>query len=252
MEEVGLFLAGLIGGMVNSVAGGGSFITFPALLAAGVPPIAANATNTFASCAGYLSGAAGFRHALWTYRSQLPRLALLAMTGGGLGAWLLLQTPPETFSRAIPWLLLLATILLIWGEALRARLRRLFAARLTFSWLGGIVLACLFWLICAYGGFFNAGLGFILLGYLTLAGYEDIHLMNGLKLIVPALVAVLAIIVFGAGKVIAWREGSFAMVGTLVAGYGAASGAQGLGPALVRCIIILVVAGMTIYFFTVG
>ncbi|GIR69342.1 MAG: hypothetical protein CM15mP74_05930 [Halieaceae bacterium] len=104
--------------MVNSIAGGGSFITFPALLAAGVPPIAANATNTFASCAGYLSGAAGFRHALWTHRSQLPRLALLAMTGGGFGAWLLLQTPPATFSRAIPWLLLLATILLIWGEAL--------------------------------------------------------------------------------------------------------------------------------------
>ena len=92
MEEMGLFLAGLIGGMVNSIAGGGSFITFPALLAAGVPPIAANATNTFASCAGYLSGAAGFRRALCTHRSQLPRLALLAMTGGGFGAWLLLQT----------------------------------------------------------------------------------------------------------------------------------------------------------------
>ncbi|OUV61989.1 MAG: hypothetical protein CBC82_05505 [Cellvibrionales bacterium TMED122] len=80
MEEVGLLLAGLIGGMVNSIAEGGSFITFPALLAAGVPPIAANATNTFASCAGYLSGTAGYRHALWTHRSQLPRLALLAMT----------------------------------------------------------------------------------------------------------------------------------------------------------------------------
>ena len=69
MDEMGLFLAGLIGGMVNSIAGGGSFIAFPALLTAGVPPIAANATNTFASCAGYLSGAAGFRHALWTQRS---------------------------------------------------------------------------------------------------------------------------------------------------------------------------------------
>ena len=113
MEVMGLFLAGLIGGMVNSIAGGGSFITFPALLVAGVPPIAANATNTFASCAGYLSGAVGFRYALWTHRSQLPRLALLAMTGGGSGAWLLLQTPPATFSQAIPWLLLLATILLI-------------------------------------------------------------------------------------------------------------------------------------------
>ena len=72
IEGVGLFLAGLIGGMVNAIAGGGSFITFPALMAAGVPPIAANATNTFASSAGYLSGAAGFRRELWTHRHQLP------------------------------------------------------------------------------------------------------------------------------------------------------------------------------------
>ena len=144
------------------------------------------------------------------------------------------------------------TIVLIWSEALRAQLQHLFGACLTFSWLGGTLLACLFWLISAYGGFFNAGLGIILLGYLTLAGYEDIHLMNGLKLLVSALVAVLAIIVPGAGEVIAWREGSFALIGTLVGGYGAARGAQVLGQELVRRIIILVAAGMTVYFFIVG
>ena len=86
IEEVALFLAGLIGGMVNSIAGGGSFITFPALMAAGVPPIAANATNTFASSAGYLSGAAGFHRELWAHRRQLPRIALSALIGGRLGA----------------------------------------------------------------------------------------------------------------------------------------------------------------------
>ena len=110
IEGVGLFLAGLIGGMVNAIAGGGSFITFPALMAAGVSPIAANATNTFASSAGYLSGAAGFRRELWARRRQLPKIAVSALVGGGLGAWLLLQTPENTFSRAIPWLLLLATL----------------------------------------------------------------------------------------------------------------------------------------------
>ena len=115
IEGVGLFLAGLIGGMVNAIAGGGSFITFPALMAAGVSPIAANATNTFASSAGYLSGAAGFRRELWAHRRQLPKIAVSALVGGGLGAWLLLQIPENTFSRAIPWLLLLATVLLVWG-----------------------------------------------------------------------------------------------------------------------------------------
>ena len=87
IEGVGLFLAGLIGGMVNAIAGGGSFITFPALMVAGVSPIAANATNTFASSAGYLSGATGFRRELWAHRHQLPRVAVSALIGGALGAW---------------------------------------------------------------------------------------------------------------------------------------------------------------------
>ena len=158
IEGVGLFLAGLIGGMVNAIAGGGSFITFPALMAAGVSPIAANATNTFASSAGYLSGAAGFRRELWAHRHQLPRVAVSALIGGGLGAWLLLQTPENTFSRAIPWLLLLATVLLVWGDPLQAALRRRFEGKQSLSALGGVLLALLLLMVCTYGGFFNAGL----------------------------------------------------------------------------------------------
>ena len=193
IEEVGLFLAGLIGGMVNSIAGGGSFITFPALMAAGVPPIAANATNTFASSAGYLSGAAGFRQELWAHRHQLPSIAISALVGGGLGAWLLLQTPENTFRNAIPWLLLLATVLLIWGDLLQAASRRRFEGKQSPSALGGKLLALLLLLVCTYGGFFNAGLGIILLGYFTLSGHRDSHLMNGLKLLVSAFVSILAI-----------------------------------------------------------
>ena len=155
IEGMGLFLAGLIGGMVNAIAGGGSFITFPALMAAGVPPIAANATNTFASSAGYLSGAAGFRRELWAHRHQLPKIAVSALVGGGLGAWLLLQTPENTFSRAIPWLLLLATLLLIWGDPVQASLRRRFEGKQALSALGGVLLVLLLLLICTYGGFFK-------------------------------------------------------------------------------------------------
>jgi len=248
IEEVGLFLAGLIGGMVNSIAGGGTFITFPALMAAGVPPIAANATNTFASSAGYLSGAAGFRRELWAHRRQLPRIALSALIGGGLGAWLLLQTPENTFSRAIPWLLLLATALLIWGDPLQAALRRRFEGKQFLSLLG-VLLALLLLLVCTYGGFFNAGLGIILLGYFALAGYQDIHLMNGLKLLVSALVSILAIGMFGVGELIAWREGLIVLVGTLIGGYAAASAVRVVSQQLVRRAIIVVAGGMTAYFF---
>ena len=249
IEEVGLFLAGLIGGMVNAIAGGGSFITFPALMAAGVSPIAANATNTFASSAGYLSGAAGFRRELWAHRHQLPRVAVSALIGGGLGAWLLLQTPENTFSRAIPWLLLLATVLLVWGDPLQAALRRRFEGKQSLSALGGVLLALLLLMVCTYGGFFNAGLGIILLGYFTLAGYQDIHLMNGLKLLVSALVSILAIVMFGVGDLIAWREGAIVLIGTLIGGYSAASAVRVVSQRLVRRAIIVVAAGMTVYFF---
>lgn len=249
IEGAGLFLAGLLGGIVNSIAGGGSFITFPALIAAGVPPIAANATNTFASSAGYLSGAAGFRRELWAHRRQLPKIAFLALVGGGLGAWLLLQTPEVTFSRAIPWLLLLATALLIWGNPLQACLRRRFEGRQSLSLLGGVLLALLLLLVCTYGGFFNAGLGIVLLGYLTLAGYQDIHLMNGLKLLVSALVSILAIVIFSAGDLIAWREGAIVLTGTLIGGYAATSAVRVVSQHLVRRAIIAVAAGMTAYFF---
>ena len=249
IEGVGLFLAGLIGGMVNAIAGGGSFITFPALMAAGVSPITANATNTFASSAGYLSGAAGFRRELWAHRRQLPKIAVSALVGGGLGAWLLLQIPENTFSRAIPWLLLLATVLLVWGDPLQAALRHRFEDKQSLSALGSPLLVLLLLLVCTYGGFFNAGLGIILLGYFTLAGNQDIHLMNGLKLLVSALVSILAIVVFGVGDLIAWREGAIVLVGTLIGGCAAASAVRLVSQRLVRRAIIVVAVGMTTYFF---
>ncbi|MDG2460972.1 MAG: sulfite exporter TauE/SafE family protein [Luminiphilus sp.] len=249
VELVGLFFAGLVGGIINSVAGGGSFITFPALIAAGVPPIAANATNTFASCAGYLSGAAGFRSELWAHRAHLPRVFCCALLGGGMGAWLLLQTPEEAFSRAVPWLLLLATALLIWGETLQAVLYRHLGYRQGLPVAARLILALLLLAVCTYGGFFNAGFGIILLGYLTLAGYQDIHLMNGLKLLVSALVAALAIIIFSAADIIAWRQGSAVLMGTLLGGYAAASVVRVVRQSIVRRCIITVAAGMTAYFF---
>ena len=96
-----LFIAGLFGGMLNSIAGGGTFITFPALLFAGVPPISANATNTFASCSGYISGAYAFRKELQAHLSELPKYLLISLFGGITGAWLLLQTPESIFREAI-------------------------------------------------------------------------------------------------------------------------------------------------------
>ena len=107
-ETLLLFAAGFAGGALNSLAGGGSFITFPALLLVGVPPISANATNTFSSCSGYLSGAWALRRELASHRADLPRYIAVGLLGGIAGAWLLLRTPEALFREAIPWLLLFA------------------------------------------------------------------------------------------------------------------------------------------------
>ena len=113
-----LFAAGFFGAVLNAIAGGGTFITFPALLLVGVPPISANATNTFASCSGYISGAYGFRRELRAHRKELPRFVLIGLLGGIAGAWLLLQTPELLFREAIPWLLLFATCLFVFARVI--------------------------------------------------------------------------------------------------------------------------------------
>ena len=112
-----------------------------------------------------------------------------------------------------------------------------------------VLLAVLLLSACTYGGFFNAGLGIILLGYLTLAGYRDIHLMNGIKLLVSAMVAVVAIVMFGAGDLIAWYQGAVVMAGTVVGGYAAARAVQVVSQIWVRRFIVSVAAAMTLYFF---
>ena len=154
-----LFIAGLFGGMLNSIAGGGTFITFPALLFAGVPPISANATNTFASCSGYISGAYAFRKELQAHISELPKYLLISLFGGITGAWLLLQTPELIFREAIPWLLLFATLLFAFGSRLSDIFRQLASRHRHASSIGGVLLLLMLVGVCVYGGFFNAGLG---------------------------------------------------------------------------------------------
>jgi uncharacterized membrane protein YfcA len=249
MEIPLLLLAGVLGGVLNSIAGGGSFITFPALLLAGVPPVSANATNTFASCSGYLSGAYAFRHDLAAHRHELPRFLIVSLLGGALGAWLLLQTPERVFRDAIPWLLLFATLLFAFGARLNARLRRLAGRHRHAPLLGRILLLLMLLMVCVYGGFFNAGLGIITLSYLALAGYRDIHAMNGLKLIVSAAVSLVAIVLFVIDGVIAWYAGSAVLVGTLIGGYLAAFASRRLPPQRVRQFVILAGAAITLYFF---
>lgn len=187
-----LFVAGILGGMLNSIAGGGTFITFPALLLVGIPPISANATNTFASCSGYMGGAYAFRSELRLSRSELPKYILIGLLGGGIGAWLLLQTPEALFREAIPWLLLFATFVFVFGERLNSYSVQLVSRYQHLSQIGRSLLLLTLIGVCIYGGFFNAGLGIILLSYLALAGYTNINAMNGIKLLTSSAVSLMS------------------------------------------------------------
>ncbi|WP_159737275.1 sulfite exporter TauE/SafE family protein [Vibrio atypicus] len=249
MEWILLFVAGVLGGVLNSVAGGGSFITFPALLFVGVPPIAANATNTFAACAGYISGAYGFRKDIVQSTASLISLVCLSLLGGALGALLLLSVDEALFLEAIPWLLLFATLLFVFGQHIN-RLFAQLASRSTIHPFWGVAsLALCLVCVSAYGGFFNAGLGVIVLSYLVLAGYSDINQMNGLKLLVSSCVSIIAIAIFIVDGSIDWSRGTVVMLGTLAGGYVAARISRNIPQIYIRGFVSTSSAFMTIYFF---
>ena len=244
-----LFFAGVLGGALNSLAGGGSFITFPALVFVGIPPIIANATNTFAACPGYLSGAFAFKAELLAHKKQLVKYIVLSFFGGILGAWLLTQTSAKDFARAVPWLLLFATILFIYGGKLNALLQKFSVKNQRATTITAWGLNILFLLVSLYGGFFNAGLGIILLSYLSLAGYKDINLMNGIKLLSSSCGSLIAIVLFAFDGLLVWREGFVVLVGVVIGGYFAAKLSRRLPQQSVRNFVILISIATTLYFF---
>ena len=250
-DVIFLFMAGLIGGVLNSIAGGGSFITFPALVFVGVPPFLANATNTFSSCAGYFSGLYAFRHKLKEHKREILLTVIFSLLGGVLGASLLLKTPESSFENAIPWLLLFATLLFIFGARANVLLQAYSEKNKYTLHFKSIFLSFLLLSVCVYGGFFNAGLGIVVLSYLTLSGHKDINIMNGLKLVVSSSVSLSAIFLFILNDSIVWLEGCIVLVGTLLGGYYSAHISMRLNQQYIRMFVILLSSFITIYFFYV-
>lgn len=244
-----LLAAGLLGGVVNSLAGGGSFITFPALLLAGVPPITANASNTFAACAGYMSGTWALRSEIKVPKARLITLSLISAIGGGAGAWLLTKTSNSSFSAAIPWLLLFATLTFAFGSQLNQALQRVSQRNRHFGLAHLILMQVLFIGVSIYGGFFNAGLGIIILSYLSLAGFKQINEMNGLKLLYSSTISLCAIIFFIFNDLIAWPETLSVLTGTLIGGYLAGHLSKKIPQWIIRRAILTAGIGITAYFF---
>lgn len=249
MEIVLLFAAGLLGGALNSLAGGGSFIVFPALLLAGVPPVIANATNTFAALPGYVSGALAFRKDIMVYRAKLVPYCLAALVGGYFGAELLLRVSDAQFSVVVPWLMAAAVVMFAFGGRFNTWVAAQSAGRKSLALGGTIALMALLIGVNVYGGFFNGGHGIILLAFFALAGLSNIHAMNGLKLLLSVIVAAIAVSRFALSGSIAWYEGSIAFVGTLIGGYVAARLAHKVPTQIIRYGVITYGSVLTLVFF---
>ncbi|HEX6370414.1 MAG TPA: sulfite exporter TauE/SafE family protein [Longimicrobium sp.] len=264
-----VFIASVLGGGVNAIAGGGTLLTFPALVGLGVPPLAANATNTVALWPGALSSMWGYRGELRGARAWVVRLTLPSVVGGALGAWLLLHTPPDRFARIVPFLVLGATLLFqAQGPIMRRLARRRAAAagsaaadpaaRSADESTGDDPRVAP-WLFVAgqfgigvYGGYFGAGIGILMLAGLGMMGFTNIHRMNGLKNWGAVCMNVVAAAIFAFSGIVNWPVALAMAAGGLLGGYGGSRMAQRVGQQRVRRAIVLIGLGSFLFLLLRG
>jgi uncharacterized protein len=242
-----LFVAGALGGALNSVAGGGSFIAFPALLFTGVPPIPANATNTIALWTAAAASGGAYRKRLNVARRLIVPLFSASLTGGLIGALLLIRTPAHTFMRVLPWLTLGATLLFAFGKKIAGSRKSITDHEAGSAALIG---ATFFqFLVAIYGGYFGGGMGIVMLAMLAALGMTDIHAMNALKSVMGFVINGVAVVTFVIARAVYWRHGTIMIAGGIVGGYLGAHYAQKVPQLWIRWFVVLVGTGMTVYFF---
>jgi uncharacterized membrane protein YfcA len=239
-----LFVAAFAGGALNSVAGGGSFISLPALIFAGIPPVSANATTTLAMWPASLSSAWAYRRELSAARAWAVSLAAVSFVGGLLGGLLLLRTTDSGFLRLLPWLLLVAAVTFTFGERLQHVLERKGSAAHRHRAVFAVQL-----LIALYGGYFGGGMGIMMLAALAVSGMRDIHQMNAVKSLLAVVINGVALAEFVALGAIAWAPGLVMIAGGIAGGYLGAATARRINQRYVRGLVMVIAWSMTIYFF---
>ena len=242
-----LFFAGALGGAINAVAGGGSFVAFPALLFTGVPAVPANATNTLALWVGTTASGGAYRMRLNIPRRVMVPLILTSVMGGLAGAILLIKTPAQTFLKVLPWLLLGATLLFAFGKHLTGRISAGISHDSSVAAVTGASTFELF--VAVYGGYFGGGIGIMNLAMLAAMGMTDIHAMNKLKVLLGGVINGVAVVTFVISRAIVWPQALVMTAGSLLGGITSAHYAQKLPQSWIRAFVILVGAAMTVYFF---
>lgn len=236
-----LGVAAFAAGLLNTIAGGGTFLTFPALVYTGVPVVSANATSTVAVFPGYLGGALGFRREIATIeRPFLFKVIVATVIGGLIGSLLLLVSSNEAFSAVVPFLLAAATLAFAFGDHIQkwAANRKMNAAESVGTTLVSI-----------YGGYFNGGLGIVLLALFSLWGMRDLNKMNGLKTLLSFILSAISVITFAVAGIVEWPQALLMMVAATAGGYAGAPLARILPRAVVKAVVIVVGAVMSAIFF---
>lgn len=218
LEIVILGCAGIIAGAMNAIAGGGTLLTFPALLAFGLPPIAANATSTVALSLGLGGSLFGYRRHIEPVKPLLRRFIPVSITGGLIGSMLLTKTSNEAFAKMIPFLILFATLLFLGQTAIRrfAGIESSVVVHPKYQALWGAIIFQFF--VALYGGYFGAGIGILMLASLGYIGLTNIHEMNVIKTILGVFINGIAAVWFVCAGLVRWPEAVVLTLGAL-AGY---------------------------------
>jgi len=252
-QAISLLFAAGIAGSLNALAGGGSFISFPALLFMGIPAVEANATNTVALWPGLAASTAAYLKRLNAPLRVLVPLLVTSVAGGWVGALLLLKTPQHTFLRLVPWLLLGGTLLFAFGNSIRALIGKTSDTAdedlRNTSWHAIVVGSIAELLVAVYGGYFGAGIGFLTLGMLALLGMRDIHAMGAIRTLLAVAINAAAVVTFIVARAVLWPQCAVMIAGALAGGWFGAHYAQKADPRKARGVVIGVGVAMTAYFF---
>ena len=250
MHTTVILIAAFLAGAVNSIAGGGTLLSFPALLWIGRNPIMANATNAVALWPGSLAAMIGYRDDLARVQRWLLLLTLPSLAGGIIGAVLLLHTSTSTFNRLVPFLILGATLLLAAQGLVTQRLGMLGRAQEAKPATRWMVFVFTFqFLVGLYGGYFGAGMGILMLAALGLIGLTDLHEMNGLKNLLAVCINGVAAIYFAASGAVIWIDAIEMAVASIIGGFLGARMARRLGRVFVRRAVVVIGLSMSVALF---
>jgi uncharacterized membrane protein YfcA len=234
-----MIAAAFAAGVINSIAGGGTLITFPVLVWLGLDPKVANATSTVALWPGLFGGLIGYRRELENSSTILLRLGITSVIGGALGAWLLIWTPSATFARLVPFLILFATILFMAQGSInrRLRLQPIVPEPQASWWLGAIVFQ---FFSSAYGGYFGAGNGILMLAAMGLLGLHDINRANGIKNFLGICINSIAVLSFALKGLVVWPDALLMAGAALIGGYCGARMAVRVNQGTIRRAIVVI------------